>query len=158
MAWMTRGELQKELEEYDESYESQVEKIYIRRAMIAMIKLKGGFSDLTKDERTRHCQIVKEHMETLLKPPEPVLDYSKMTKQELLEHWNFINVRQEALIELYETRDDYTPREEESSDRNKLKEAFSYMCNLVKTKVTESYTTIVKMIWEEREIVELSSY
>ncbi|PIC40439.1 hypothetical protein B9Z55_011780 [Caenorhabditis nigoni] len=156
---ITRNEAQQFLEDYDASRAFTFEHVRVQRVMIEVFKLKGRLSDLTKEQRIRCYQIINHHLEELLKDPEPVVDYSNMSINELSEHYELIPEREAQLKELRAVKGGiyraWGYRWIDITDFIEFKKNVIYnydlVCTYAKTTVTGFLTTMKNMIWKNEE-------
>ncbi|PIC40441.1 hypothetical protein B9Z55_011781 [Caenorhabditis nigoni] len=153
---MTRHEVQKQLEEFDASYAFDVEEIHANQVMGTMMNVAFQFKQVPKDQRIRHYQIAHQHIQELLKDPEPDVDYSNMSGNELVKCYESID---ERAAELERLREEVKEEKEEACedvedvywDYVGPKEYLIIMCDSILDSVTGFLTTMMNMISEKEE-------
>ncbi|PIC40477.1 hypothetical protein B9Z55_011806 [Caenorhabditis nigoni] len=127
--------------------------------MMEVYKLSGRLSDMTKEQRIHHYQIINQHIEVLLMDPKPAVDYSSMSMNELAEHCEFINEREAYLREIIPIEVSYFQWGERYFDFTGFfefkKEIYSsviynydFACTYVKDAVTGFFKSMKNMIWK----------
>ncbi|CAO4371162.1 unnamed protein product [Caenorhabditis nigoni] len=81
---MNRRKVQNAVEEYDETYEYEMDLYNFDQALMKMESLKNICSGTTKNQRILHCKRIQKHLQEILKPTAPInydamlLDRQKM--------------------------------------------------------------------------------
>ncbi|PIC40479.1 hypothetical protein B9Z55_011807 [Caenorhabditis nigoni] len=107
---------------------------------------------MPKDQRIRHYQTIHQHIQMLLKDPEPNVDYSKLSDDEFMKRYYSMSERKYELDRSRKVLEKIIEDGEEEYFID-LQEHLSDLCNHVKTSVIGFFRSMKKMMWEKEEDV-----
>ncbi|CAO4371805.1 unnamed protein product [Caenorhabditis nigoni] len=157
-----RREMEELVEKHDVFYAFHFERLHLALAMNEMSKLRGQTFKIPEEQRVRHYETIKSHIDAIVNRDRTVMNYKEEWEEFLARRLNSMHHRVAELVELERNLKEETATDDEriiidfGADFVEICNRANILIKRLKTSVTEKFAKIKNKIGkkEKKEVVE----